>query len=269
MELFTIKAADTVHIQQLRNSPSAWNCFSKATQCLLAAFCCATLSAPIHADASTINWGSDFIDELFTSTGAPLDGSFSFEIGSFGSFNPTIHNVDQWVANWKVFDRVFDPTPSDPGDGDPEGWNVPLQFFVGSADLNSLSGSDSPDANPLDVFIQGEVGYLWAYNSKDILPTSEWALLGNFNSAGDTGNLWQFPNPADPPGTAYEWKLADADTAVIGGANGVQGPGEYLVMPGSFSLQTAVVPEPGSALLLFAAAALYVIRRQKRMVSPP
>lgn len=239
--------------------------FSKASQCLLAAVGMTVFAAPTHAGASTINWGSLFNDELYTSTGAVLDGTFSFEIGSFGSFIPTTSNMDQWAANWKVFDRVFDPTPGDPNDGDPEGWNIPLQFFVGSADHNALAGSDSPDANPLDVFNQNEIGYMWIYNSKDNVPTSEWALLGNFNSAGDTGNLWQFPNPADPPGTAYEWKLADADTAVIGGVNGVQGPGEYTATPGSFSLQTAVVPEPGSAaLILLAGVVPFMGRRRAR-----
>jgi hypothetical protein len=226
------------------------------------------LGTTVNTRGSTINWSSRFYDELYTSYGDELDGTFAFELGSFGAFVPTTANISQWNTNWKVFDRVFDPTPGDPDDGDPDGWNVPLQFFVGTAEHNIFSGSDSPDANPLETFSQGEIGYLWVYNSKDILPSSQWALIGNFNSAGDTGNLWRFPDPADPSGTAYEWLLADADTAVIGGVNGVQGPGEYLVIPASFSLQTAVVPEPGSAILLFAAAALYVISRQKRMVSP-
>jgi len=238
--------------------------YEKACPLSLLAIYLVMLVAPPQAVASTINWGSRFGDELYTSSGAALDGSFSFEIGSFGSFIPTTANIALWAANWKVFDRVFDPTPADPDDGDPEGWNVPSQFFVGSTEHNVLSGSDSLDADPLNVFSEGEIGYLWVYNSKDLLPSSQWALIGNFSSAGDTGNLWQFPDPATPPGTAYEWLLADADTTVFGGVNNVQGPGSYAAIPGSFSLQTAVVPEPGSAvLLLIGATAGFMFRRHR------
>ncbi len=207
--------------------------------------------------ASTIFWGSQFNDLLFDSNGQPLDTTYSFEIGSFGSFVPTYQNVDQWVANWKVFDRAFDP--------DANGWNATEQFFVGTVDHNALGGSDSPDANPADVFAQGEKAYLWVYNSKTIVPTSEWALLADSSIVGNLGNSWVFPDPADPPGTSYDWQLGDADEAIIGGANSIQGAGEFVVDPGTFSLQTHVVPEPGSTFLLFAAAAAHLIRRTRRL----
>lgn len=208
------------------------------------------------ASASTIFWGSEFNDLLFDSNGQALDTTYSFEIGTFGAFVPTYANIDQWAANWKVFDRAFDP--------DANGWNAVDQFFVGTVDHNSLGGSDSPDANPADVFIQGERIYLWAYNSKDIVPTSEWALVTDAVLAGNVANQWVIPDPADPPGTSYELRLLDADTAIVGGVNNVQGDGEFNATPGTFSLQTAVVPEPGSALLLFAAAFSFATRRATR-----
>jgi len=181
--------------------------------------------------AATISWGSDFsvfpAPELLDSSGTPLDASYSFEIGSFGSFTPTMGNIADWQANWKVFDRSYDPTPADPNDGDPFGWNPGL-FFVGVETHNALGGSDSPDANPADVFGVGEVAYLWAYNSKSIVPGSD-------------------PDSA--------WSLATADTAIIGSVN----PSPVL------ALQTAPVPEPSSAFLLFAAAATHLIRRARRL----
>ena len=61
------------------------------------------------------------------------------------------------------------------------------------------------------------------------------------------------------------YELGDADEAIIGGANGIQGPGTFTVDPGTFSLQTHVVPEPGSALLILAAAATHLIRRARRL----
>ncbi|MFO1485861.1 MAG: PEP-CTERM sorting domain-containing protein [Verrucomicrobiaceae bacterium] len=216
------------------------------------------------ARASTLFWSSLFNDLLFDSNGQTLDGTYSFEIGTFGAFVPTYQNVDQWESNWKVFDRTFDPTPLDPNDGDPEGWNVLDQFFTATVDHDTLGHSSSPDANPSDVFAQGEKVYLWAYNSKVIVPTSEWALLTDSDFLSNNGNPWEIPDPADTLGS-YDWQLADADGAIIGGVNGVQSDGGFSVTPPSFSLQTAVVPEPGSVFLLLAAAATHVIRRARHL----
>jgi hypothetical protein len=209
------------------------------------------------AQASTVFWGSNFNDNLYDSTGTALDSTYSFEIGTFGAFTPTYQNVDQWQANWHVIDRAFDP--------DSNGWNSSQQFFVGTVDLQTDGTSNSPDANPADVFTQGDTVYLWAYNSKIIVPGSEWALVTEVGNTGTlSGDPWVVPNPADTTGS-YNWNLSDASTAVIGGANGVQGPGGYSTTPPVFSLQTAVVPEPGSAFLLLAAAAAHLTRRSRRL----
>lgn len=215
------------------------------------------------AMGSTIFWGSQFQDNLFDSNGQALDGSYSFEVGTFGAFVPTLSNADQWAANWKVLDRAFDPTPLDPNDGDPEGWNVIDQFFVGTVGHDTSGFSDSPDANPTDVFAENEKVYLWVYNSKLIAPTSEWALVTDSTFVGNSSNDWLIPDPADTTGS-YDWQLADADDALYGGVNGVQFAGQFAVTPPTFSLQTAVVPEPGSAFLLFAAFAAHFIRRTRR-----
>lgn len=214
--------------------------------------------------ASTVFWGSQFNDLLFDSQGVALDGNYSFEIGSFTSgFVPTMHNISQWQANWKVLDRIFDPTPADPNDGDPQGWNEPLQFFVGTVDHTITGTSSAPDANPLDVFAQGDVAYLWAYNSKNIVPGSEWALVADGSQSGDLGDDWTFVSPTNT--NSFNWQLTDANDAIIGGANGVREGGTFSATPTTFSLQTAVVPEPGSALLLLAAAATHFIRRARRL----
>jgi len=220
--------------------------------------CLALALAWTHgAQASTVFWGSNFNDNLFTSTGAALDPTYSFEIGTFGAFTPTYQNVAQWQANWHVIDRAFDP--------DSNGWNSTDQFFVGTVGFQSDGTSDSPDANPADVFTQGNTVYLWAYNSKTIVPGSEWALVTEVGNTGTlSGDPWIVPNPADTAGS-YNWNLSDARTSVIGGANGVQGPGGYSTTPPAFSLQTAVVPEPGSAFLLLAAAAAHLVRRARRL----
>lgn len=233
------------------------------------------LAAALPIEAASITWSSDYstspIPELLDSSGTPLDASYSFEIGSFGLidpldplggyFVPTMANIVDWQANWKVFDRSYDPTPGDPGDGDPFGWN-PGVFFLGEAVLNALGGSDSdarsfdypfdpfvPAVDPTDVFGDGEVAYLWAYNSKSIVPGTEWALVMDSNHSPTS---WRFTAPTDPDSA---WNLATADTAIIGSVN----PSSAI------ALQMAPVPEPGSAFLLFAAAASHLIRRARRL----
>lgn len=228
-------------------STSSWLALAVMLGCFL----------PESGRGSTVFWGSSFNDLLFNSTGQTLDESFIFEVGTFTSgFVPTIHNSYQWDANWKVLDRAVHP--------DSEGWNVPEQFFVGTVEHQPDGTSDSLAANPADVFLMGETVYLWVYNSKAIVPGSEWALVTDSDLLGNLANGWRIPDPADPVGTSYDWQLLDADTAILGGVNGIQGAGEFSVNPGIFSLQTHVVPEPGSSLLVLLALAVGVQSRRHR-----
>lgn len=242
---------------------------------LLALISAMAAASPSNALAAEVIWGSIFEDTLLNSTASvdnpnpqstqQLDTTFSFEIGTFGGFIPTYANISDWAANWKVFDLSFAP--------DSNGWDTANQNFFGFAQLDTSGNSTSPDANPANVFLQGERIYLWIYNSKDIVPTSEWALvtdgtLGNIGSAN-----WVIPDPADTSGS-YELYLSEANEAVIGGVNGVRGAGGYtyanapnVTNPNTttpFTIQTAVVPEPGSLLLLCSAAAAFMTRRAAR-----
>lgn len=234
---------------------------TKPALALVAALAC--LCAPVQA--STVFWDSAFNDLLYDSNGDALDETFIFEIGTFGSFEPTYGNVDQWEANWKVIDRAYhESNPLFAPDS--QGWSVADQFYTGTVEHQTDGTSSSPEANPGDVFAQDEIVYLWVYNSKSIVPSSEWALVTDGTPVGDSldGADWLVPDPADTGGS-YNWHLVDANTAVIGGANDDRGPGAYNATPLDFSLQTAVVPEPGSAFLLFAAAAAHLIRRARHL----
>ena len=237
----------------------------KTPSYLLRLFCLALgLAWAPGAQASTVFWGSNFNDNLYNSSGQQLNATYSFELGTFGSFTPTYQNVDQWQANWHLVDYANTADSN---------WDSANQFFAGTVDFatdgTSHSHSDPstgiPQFNSGDVFAQGDTVYLWAFNSKSIVPGSEWALVTEVGNTGTlSGDPWVIPNPADTLGS-YNWSLSDASSSVIGGANGVQGPGTYSATPGVFSLQTAVVPEPGSALLLLAAAAAHLIRRTRRL----
>jgi hypothetical protein len=170
--------------------------------------------------------------------------------------------MSEWESRWIVFDKASNGS----------GWDPANREINASADHTSASGSNSPDANPASVFTQGATAYLWVYNTKSFLVGSEWALLCDSDKGANVyGNsvipseryvAWQFPDPNLQSGESYDWQTRDLDTAIFGGVNNVQGAGIYSVNPGTFTIQTHVVPEPGSALLLLAAGAGFLRRRR-------
>ena len=194
------------------------------------------------AEASTIFWGSFSNDILLDSAGNSLDGSYRFEVGTFVTgFTPTVADIQLSEANWMD------------------------QFVNTSADHTASAGSSSPDADPADVFAQGVLAYLWVFNSKDLgVAGTEWALLANYDTGTDAfPGAWEFPDPNLPPGDSFDWQTRDLDAAIFGGVNNTQGPGAHTPPPGAFTIQTHVVPEPGSLVLLGAAFA-FTARRSRR-----
>lgn len=205
-----------------------------------------------RADASTLFWESNFNDLLFDASEQPLDAGFSFEVGIFaGGFVPTVFNLNDWAANWQVFDRAYQ--------SDEFGWNPDEQFFARTVIHNADGTSDSPSAVATDVFGQGEVVYLWVYNTKNREAGTEWALVTDGVNTGDTGDDWIIPDPADPVDTSYTWLLADADLAIYGNLGGTFGGGQ------AYTIQTSLVPvpEPGSVLLVGVAVLAGCLRRRR------
>lgn len=239
---------------------------------LLAFIALSAAVLPRHASGAEIIFYNDFGDTLLNSTASvdnpnplssqQLDATFSFELGTFGGFIPTYANISQWATHWKVFDAY------NVGNG---GWDVANQNVAGSDHVDALGHPTSTAANPADVFAQGERIYLWVFNSKSILADTEWALITDSNPLDNTGSPWVMPDPTVTNGF-YEVRLTEATQAVVGGVNGVRGAGSYTYVnppnvanpntSTSFSIQTAVVPEPGSALLVFVAAAAFLTTRR-------
>lgn len=220
------------------------------------------LTAPMQA--RTINWGSASFDSLYTSYGAPLDNSFTFELGTFGTFVPTEFNMDQWSANWRVFDRATTANGK---------WSDANSFFESSANLNDNGTSSSLEANPGSLFAQGEQAYIWTFNTLLLTPgLTEWALVTNNSLDGNTADDWVFPAPTDHSLTPLEWRIGGdplssmgpANDVPFGGVNSQQGPGEHTASPASFDLQThTLAPEPGSALLIGMIGLLVPLRRRR------
>ncbi len=212
------------------------------------------IAAPVSA--STIFWGSKQNDTLVDSAGNSLDASYQFELGYFNTSSgwaPTSLNISEWESRWIIFDKASFGL----------GWDPTNREINTSVDHTSTSGSTSAFANPASVFTQGATVYLWVYNSKTLVGDVEWALLCDSDKGANVfPGAWEFPDPSLQSGESFDWQTRDLDTAILGGVNGVQGPGGYSVDPGVFTIQTHVVPEPGSALLIIIAGMGLARRRR-------
>jgi hypothetical protein len=214
------------------------------------------------AQATAINWSNAVNDLLYDSTGAPLTNSFHFEIGIFtDGFVPTASNFTDWAANWSIFDAATLNTDEIPGLG-------PANFFTSTARVNQNLTSNSPLTSPGSTFPQNTQAYLWAFNSKTVSFTSEWALVTDLSTTlPNAANAWRFPAPENPslPNIGLEWSLSDAETAIFGSVRNASsvGGGDFTVQPATFSLQTHQVPEPGGALLIASAGLLFMLRRAR------
>lgn len=225
------------------------------TQRLILALTLLVLSAA-KLPARTIDWGGAVGDTLVTSTGTPLTDSFVFELGTFGSFVPTEANLDQWAANWKIFDHAIAPAAN--------GWDSALGFFTGSATLQTNGTSSNSPPLPQFTFAQGEQAYIWVYNSLTISSLTEWALITNNGLDGNPLDDWTMPSHSDQTLQPLDWRVSNATDVPFGGLNDDEGPGDYTVDPGVFQVQTHTVPEPGTALLIGIGGLVFQFRRRLR-----
>lgn len=217
------------------------------------------LAASKPLQAASIGWGNQAFDTLVDSNGTALDSTFTFEIGTFiNGFVPTASNLTDWAANWTIFDAAtLNTNELFPSSG-------PLNFFTSTATHQTNSQSSSLFTTPGSTFAQNTQAFLWAYDSKTVSFTSEWALVTDLVSTGNAADSWRFPSPTNDTGF-LTWSLADADNAVFGKLrNGtIAGGGDFTVQPATFSLQTHQVPEPGGALLIASAGLLFMLRRAR------
>lgn len=216
------------------------------------------IAASTPLQAASIGWGNQAFDTLVDSNGAALDSTFTFEIGTFiNGFVPTASNLTNWAANWTIFDAAtLNTNELFVGSG-------PLNFFTSTATHQTNSQSSSLFTTPGSTFAQNTLAYLWAYDSKTVSFTSEWALVTDLVATSNS-DRWLFPSPSNDTGF-LTWSLADADSAVFGKLKDgtIAGGGDFTVQPATFSLQTHQVPEPGGALLIASAGLLFMLRRAR------
>lgn len=204
---------------------------------------CSLLGTQLQAQ--TLNWGNVIGNPVTDSTGAAVTNAFSFELGAFDSgFMPSESNVDQWLSNWKLFDRVvFDAT---------------YGFTNSEVYINNGVTSSNPIAST-DSFA-GLDAYIWVRKGDDPIEGSEWLVT--------RANDWAFPlEGGDCCDTSFlEWSVSDltpSNTPLWGRQKEEEGPGVFT-STGTTGLQTyTFVPEPASALLAMMAGAVFTLRRRR------
>ena len=211
--------------------------------------------------AGSIDWGTAVNDSLYGAEGAALSVSYHFELGTFrDGFVPDSTNTSQWESKWKLIEEA--------------GFNAPMQYVAENSILTS-SGPDliwerdatgdetAPLTNP-NIFAPGEAVYFWAFSGKTITGTTQWGLASGRGLTTDTD--WELSAAlGDPMAQTRQWRLSNADAAVIGGPNGTRGGDTFNALPGSFTLQTSFVspvPEPDISVLLAAVTILNLRRRR-------
>jgi hypothetical protein len=143
----------------------------------------ATFLLAAAAPAETVKWFSDPARVNLDSTGAPMDGAFQFQLGTFrDSFVPTASNAAQWASKWAVAATT--------------GYNATTGVFDALFELESNA----------DPFIVNGKAWIWGFRNT---PTgSEWILFR------DASWKWPVANPFNPP--SIQWNTEAATEVVLG-----------------------------------------------------
>ncbi|MEM7147657.1 MAG: hypothetical protein AAF591_21305, partial [Verrucomicrobiota bacterium] len=185
----------------------------------------ATTAPLARAGLVNVDWGSGVGQTMVLSDNSPITDTtgFTFEIGTFDSYDPTTLMFDEWRTNWNVL-HSSGVVESPPTSG---------QYAFGGA-------TSFTDVDPFAAFA-GQDLYIWGYDHLDLNGRTEWVLFTRTGSP----DPWVVPTaPVGQTSLDVDFFLSTADTAIKGMIHD---------SGGAFDIQTmAMGPEPTRALLLLA-----------------
>ena len=240
------------------------------------------LSLTLSSQGGTITWGGAIGDINVDSGAKPIDGGFTFQLGRFldkssgDAFDPQVDSFNLWEDHWVAFDE------STYSFVEINGQPTNFGLYTGGARLQPDLTSDStriPQQDPSSTFSPGDQAYIWGYNKKAIDTDTEWILVTNDSSDGESEDDWLFPTPSTHSPETIQMRISGASTAVWGSLGDFRnddgtspeiiGQGSFSSRLDSYSIQThglfaTTIPEPGTALLLILGGFLSIIRRSRR-----
>jgi hypothetical protein len=185
---------------------------------------------------------------VLNSTGALIDDTYSFALGSF-SAGFDANDISTWQSNWNPLAVAINGG----------GWDTITREILFQGEINASNVANFPTGTQM---------YLWVYNTQTIQAGTEWALITDVDPTNNAFSpSWQAPDVSGPsPG---DFAVAEADTVLYGGVNDITSPnGTRTGTPSDFQIQThsvtfAPVPEPGSCLLVGLAGLALRLRRRR------
>lgn len=205
----------------------------------------------VYAEVS-INFSSTAYGINQKSNGAPLDNSFTFELGTFDNdFVPTAANIDSWESNWV---RVSDASGA-PLSNSSTTYGT-INSFLGDYDGFASTVDLDHNNSPFEV---GQQGYVWGYDR--LTPgENEWVLFTNDSLADG----WTFPVGTGDLSFAETWDVASANNAILGDINFIDDKNaEISLETAGVNVGAPPVPEPSTALILGAGVAFLGLRRKR------
>ena len=175
---------------------------------------------------TTINFTSQAFEIGKTSTGTALDTSYTFALGSFGSFVPDSSNIADWASNFTTLGSTT--------------WD---EVFTQYSGTGNLVNNNAP-------FTTSNQGFIWGYNTQVIGAATEWILLTNAN--------WTFPTAGSQP--TVDWTSTDGGTYAALGVLNALSADPYLQTANLLS----AVPEPSTYALLAGLAMLGFVWFRRR-----
>jgi hypothetical protein len=215
-----------------------------------------TLLCTSGARAYSIGWGDAIYGTDLTSSGAPIDDTFHFELGTFGAFIPDEANLPLWRSSWKILDTTS--------------YSNSTRYFTDTAVLNWNSSNSTYSPAPANVpppsatFAEGEQVYIWVYNNTNMDASTEWGVFTRTGSIDPKLPNWVLPSgSSDQTSFSLQMLIPDANANPFGRNPESIGLGTSTAPSGSFSYQThSFVPEPGTAALLVLVGGLGLRRRR-------